>query len=240
MQAIILAAGEGTRLKELTAFTPKPMLKVGQKPLLFHIISTMKEVGITDFTIITKYLEDIIKDYFGDGSAFGVNIRYITQPEKYGTGAGVAAAESVIKDDEVFITFGDILVPASTYRSVIELYRAKSATGVLALNYVDDPSNGAAVVVDENQKITEIVEKPKKEDAPSNWNNSGVMLLSREVFDLVRELKPSPRGEYELTTAIENMIENTGNVYGYCQNETEFWQDIGTKEDLEKANKLLG
>ena len=94
MQAIILAAGRGTRLGELTESTPKPMLKVGQKPLMFHIINTMKEAGITDFTIITKYLEDVIKDYFGNGEALGVNIRYITQPEKYGTGAGVEAARS--------------------------------------------------------------------------------------------------------------------------------------------------
>ena len=239
MQAIILAAGKGTRLKELTQNTPKPMLKVGNGPLLSYILTSLKEIGITDFVLITKYLEDIIKDYYKDGRDLGINITYITQQEKYGTGAAVEAVADAINSDEVFVTFGDIVVPKSTYENVKNLKSAKNANAAIGLNYVDDPYAGAAVILDGEQNITDIVEKPPKGTVPSHWNNAGIMAFDSVIFDYVKRLTPSERGEYELTTSIFDMINDGLKVCGYTQNENEFWQDIGTPEDLIKANNLL-
>ena len=239
MQAIILAAGKGERLKELTDVTPKPMLKVGGTPLLTYIITSLRDIGITDFILVTKHLEGIIKDYYKDGSSFGVNIAYVTQNDKYGTGAAVQTAKESIKCDDIFLTFGDIVVPVTTYKGVKELYETKQADAAIGLNYIDDPYRGAAVISGNDGRITDIIEKPPKGDIPSNWNNAGVMAFNKIILDYVDRLEPSERDEYELTTSVAEMIKDNKKIYGYKQTDDEFWQDIGTPEDLVKAGELL-
>jgi NDP-sugar pyrophosphorylase family protein len=238
VKAIILAAGRGTRLGALTEHTPKPMLEVAGQPMLAHIVGAIAQSGITEFVFVTRYRADVIEAYFGDGAPWGWQITHIRQPEGYGTGVAVMAAQAAVGGEEVLIAFGDILVPPSTYRGVLDTYRTGCAAA-LALIWVDDPWAGAAVLQDEDtRRITGIIEKPPKGTVPSHWNNAGVFACAPVLFDYLARLQPSVRGEYELPQALDMMVREGQTLKGYRMQD-EYWQDIGTPEDLLAASALL-
>jgi NDP-sugar pyrophosphorylase family protein len=162
-------------LGDLTKDTPKPMLVIAGKPVVEHIMDQIKECGIKDFALVTRYLHEKIEGYFGDGSKFGMNISYIPQPERYGTGAALYAAKDFLGGDEVMMTFGDVICSPDSYKGTLDVFLNDECDGAMALNWVDDPYKGAAVLVDEEKNIvTQIKEKPKPGEAISNWMNSGI------------------------------------------------------------------
>jgi len=235
--AVILAAGKGSRMKHLTVSTPKHMLPVAGKPVLEHVVTRLKEAGITRLIIVTGYLGEIIEDYFSDGSNFSVNISYVRQPEPNGTGSAVHAAKDAVGSEPFLMTFGDILASTETYISLLSDYGENACDALLALNWVEDPTAGAAVYLDEAGKVEKIIEKPPAGQSSTNWNQAGVFIFSPVIFDYTSKLRPSPRGEYELTEAVAAMLADGKHVRGHRM--SGIWCDVGRPEDIDHASKLL-
>ncbi|MFQ3548572.1 MAG: sugar phosphate nucleotidyltransferase [Armatimonadota bacterium] len=238
MKTVILAAGKGTRLGDLTKNTPKPMLITAGKPVLEHIIGHIKESGITEYALVVRYLKEKIEEHFKDGSAFGIKVSYIPQPEAYGTGAALLAAKDFIGDSSVMMTFGDVITSADAYAGVINVFNNSDCDGAIGLNWVDDPYKGAAVLTDEEKgTVVDIIEKPEKGAVVSNWMNAGIFAFKPIIFKYLENLKLSVRGEYELPDAINAMIKDGLCIKYYYMKGP--WQDVGTPEDLLTAEKIL-
>lgn len=236
MKAIILTAGEGTRMRPLTTTRPKTMLITGGKPLIQYNIESLRDAGIKDITLVIGYKREVIEEYFGDGSEFGVNINYAVQDGQLGTAHAIASAEKYI--DESFIVLnGDIIVSYDLIRNLIEKYATRTSNkvkSVLTLIEVDNPSNYGIVSI-LNDKIIEIIEKPEKESAPSNLANAGIYLFSTEIFDAIRETELSERGEYEITDSLKIELEKGYEILGLISREP--WMDVGRPWELLKCNQ---
>ena len=236
MKAIILTAGEGTRMRPLTTTRPKTMLITGGNPLIQYNIESLRDAGIKDITLVVGYKKEVIEEYFGDGSKFGVNINYAVQEGQLGTAHAIGSAEKYI--DESFIVLnGDIIVSYDLIRNLIEKYATRTSDNVksvLTLIEVDNPSN-YGVVSTINDKIVEIVEKPAPGEAPSNLANAGIYLFSTEIFDAIRKTDISERGEYEITDSLKIELENGWEILGLISHEP--WMDVGRPWELLKSNQ---
>lgn len=237
MKAVILAAGRGTRLGDLTKDTPKPMILVAGKPVLEHKIDALISIGIKEYVLVTRYLPERIMDYFKDGSHLGINIQYAPQGEKYGTGAAMMEAYPFIGDHEVMMTFGDIVCPAKNYKNALDTYNQTNADALVGLNWVAEPWKGSSILVDESGRLTKVIEKPKKEEVISHWNSAGIFVFKPLVFDYLKRLKPSARGEYEITDTLNDLINDKYKVQGYFLEGA--WNDIGTLEDLKRTEEMF-
>src|SRR5205823_6169626 len=144
-RAVLLAAGRGTRMRELTNDLPKPMIKVRGKPVLLHIVEGMQAAGIKDFLIIVGYRSDTVRDYFGDGTCFGLRIKYATQEVQDGTGRVVELAKDFVGDSPFILGYGDILVDPQNYKRIVDL--ADDAEAVISVTRGEDVSKGGAVIV---------------------------------------------------------------------------------------------
>jgi UDP-N-acetylglucosamine diphosphorylase / glucose-1-phosphate thymidylyltransferase / UDP-N-acetylgalactosamine diphosphorylase / glucosamine-1-phosphate N-acetyltransferase / galactosamine-1-phosphate N-acetyltransferase len=237
MKAIILAAGKGTRMQSLTAEKPKPMLELCGKPMLEHILVCLRESGITEFALITGYCAEVVETYFGNGSRLGIRIHYFRQSVQNGTGAAFHLAKEFVGEHSFFAGFGDIIVSVPNYNQLLEDFLRRPAEALVSLNWVEDPYQGAAVFLDKEDNITQIVEKPPKGSSSSHWNSAGLFVFSPVLFDYTKALVPSARGEYEITDAIQAMVRNGLRVRGYKIDG--FWSDVGKPEDIEPASKAI-
>ncbi|HTX43120.1 MAG TPA: bifunctional sugar-1-phosphate nucleotidylyltransferase/acetyltransferase, partial [Methanocella sp.] len=228
MRAVILAAGEGTRMRPLTENRPKVMLPIANKPLLEYIIGEVMAAGIRDITLIVGYRQEAVRDYFGDGSRFGVHIDYIVQDKQMGTGHAFGMA-SAIKDDRFIALNGDIVVSAN----FIGKLRGRKEVAVIAVKKVADPRAYGVIEVN-NDRVTRIVEKSPA--PPSNLANAGIYLFSPLIFVAIEETGLSPRGEFEVTDALQYLIDK-GKQVGFEPMEEE-WLDVGKPWDLLAANEM--
>lgn len=237
MKAVILAAGKGTRMGALTRDIPKPMITVLGKPVVEHVMRRMMAAGVTDFVLVTKYLADVIADYFGDGSRLGASVEYVDQIDKYGTGAALLSAKELVGGEPSMMTFADVITSTATYAQAIRIFRERGGAGVVTVNRVDDPCTGAAVVIGGDGRIDSVIEKPPKGRSPSNWNSSGIFVFSPAIFGYLEGLKPSWRGEYELADAVNAMVADGLSLYpSYLEGD---WLDVGTVESIGVAERML-
>jgi len=235
MQAIILTAGEGTRMRPLTLTRPKTMLPVAGKPILQYNIEALRENGIKDLIMITGYQEAKVKDYFNDGSGFGVNIKYHTQTEQLGTADAIRYARDHVKDDFIVLN-GDIITEPAAITDLLSYHEKKQADTIIVLRKVEDPSQFGVVKI-EGDNITDIIEKPPAKKAPGNLINTGIYLFNSKIFDYIQKTKPSTRGEYEITDSIKMQIENGLTIKGIISKR--HWIDVGKPWELLKANEKL-
>lgn len=163
MKAVILAAGKGTRMKELTTERPKPMLYVQGKPILQHIIEGIKEAGITEIFIVTGYRADVIENYFKDGSQFGVKLFYGKQTVQDGTGSALRVAKEFVKEDTFIATYGDILVKPYNYIAILEKFNSSDYDGLITITRGEDYTKGGLLFFNEKFLLEHLVEKPSKE-----------------------------------------------------------------------------
>jgi NDP-sugar pyrophosphorylase family protein len=218
MKAVILAAGKGTRMGELTAELPKPMLRVHGKPILEHILDGLKAAGIREFFIVTGWRAEVIEAHFGDGSPWGVKITYGRQLVQDGTGKAPELAREFIGASPFVLTYGDILVKPETYQRMIHRHNEGDFAGVVTVTGSEDVTKGGLFFFDANFCLAHLVEKPSpgqlaelrvqgwlKPGAPA-WYNAGVYLFRPALFEFTARLEKSPRGEYELTDAIAALI----------------------------------
>jgi bifunctional UDP-N-acetylglucosamine pyrophosphorylase/glucosamine-1-phosphate N-acetyltransferase len=232
MKAVILAAGKGERLRPLTETRPKHILPVGGAPLLEWPLRGLAEVGVREAHIITHYMEDQIKAQLGDGSSLGISISYASQEEMKGTADAFAVSEAFVGDDEFIGLYGDGFITVDSIRAVLDAHvKGETTIGVIP---VDDPSRLAAVELD-GDRVTRLVEKPLKGEAPSNLANTGIYVFTPEIFDYIRETGLSSRGEYEVTDSIGLIISSGADVKAAVISQ-EGWMDVGQPWDLLEAN----
>ncbi|MEK6854678.1 MAG: nucleotidyltransferase family protein [Nanoarchaeota archaeon] len=182
--AFILAGGLGTRLRPLTYEIPKLLIPLQGKPILEHVIDLFKRHGANEIILAVGYKAEKFKEHFGDGSKLGVNINYIIEETPLGTAGALKLAKHFLKDT-FYMCNGDELKDIDL-EEMYEMHKQNRALGTIALTEVDDVSQYGVVDLDEN-KIKKFVEKPKKEEAPSNLISSGLYILEPEVIELIPE-----------------------------------------------------
>lgn len=231
-KAVILAAGRGTRMRELTDDLPKPMIAVRGKPILQHIIEGMRGAGITDVLLVVGYREDVVRDFFGDGAAFGVRVDYERQVVQDGTGRVVELAKAFTADDPFLLSYGDILLDPRNYAVMV---RPGGEEAIVSVKRSDDVSKGGAVFVDDDFYLTDLREKPKPGEPTSPWYNAGVYMFRPSIYEFTATLERSPRGEYELTDAIRNLAHSGRRVRVFeLQGD---WADVRDPEVLAELNR---
>jgi len=230
-KAVVLAAGRGTRMGGITETTPKPMLTVEGRPMLEHILDRLAEAGIREFLIVVGYHRELIEDYF---RTWRLPIHFQVQDPVNGTGSAALLAKEFVGMNSFLLTYGDILCDAEEYLRCRQVLDSSPDTAVaLAVKAVDDPWQGAAVY-EANGRIERIVEKPPKGTSGTPWNSAGFYAFRPVVFEYLARVKPSPRNEYELTSAIDMMIADgldlrIAPIAGA-------WRDVGRPEDLAAVN----
>ncbi len=231
-KAVLLAAGKGSRMKELTNDIPKPMLEVRGKPILLHIVEGLAAAGVTDFCIVVGYRADVVREFFGDGSRFGVRVQYVSQVVQDGTGRVVELAKEFAGNDPFVLSYGDILIDAANYRRIVAL---GAAEGLVTVKHNEgEIAKGGCVVVNERFELTDLIEKPAGK-APSPWYNAGVYSFRPSIFDFTSRLQLSPRGEYELTDAIRDLGQS-GKVVQVVELSGD-WADVRDPEVLASLNQ---
>ena len=235
MKAIILSAGEGSRMRPLTLTKPKTMLPVAGKPIIQYNIESLKNNGITDILLIVRYKEEIVRNYFGDGSDFGVNISYKTQKDFLGTANAISYAKDFI-DDSIIVLNGDIILDEEIICEMIEKYDDLTPDTLMLLTEVEDPSAFGVVEI-EDGNIKSIVEKPKREEAPSNLVNAGIYIFNEDIFDKIEKTEISQRGEYEITDSVSMQIQDNKAVVGHKTSKD--WIDVGRPWELIEVNEGL-
>lgn len=235
LKAIILSAGEGSRMRPLTLTKPKTMLPVAGKPIIQYNIESLRDNGITDILLIVRYKEEMVRNYFGDGSDFGVNISYKTQKDFLGTANAISYGEDFI-DDSIIVLNGDIILDDEIIHEIIKKYNYLTPDTLMLLTEVEDPSAFGVAEI-ENGNIKSIVEKPKREEAPSNLVNAGIYIFNKDIFDKIRKTEISERGEYEITDSVSLQIKDNKTVIGHKTSKD--WIDVGRPWELIEVNEDL-
>lgn len=235
LKAIILSAGEGSRMRPLTLTKPKTMLPVAGKPIIQYNIESLRDNGITDILLIVRYKEEMVRNYFGDGSDFGVNIFYKTQKDFLGTANAISYGEDFI-DGSIIVLNGDIILDDEIIHEIIKKYNYLTPDTLMLLTEVEDPSAFGVVEI-ENGNIKSIVEKPKREEAPSNLVNAGIYIFNKDIFDKIRKTEISERGEYEITDSVSLQIKDNKTVIGHKTSKD--WIDVGRPWELIEVNEDL-
>ena len=222
-KVILMVGGLGERLGSLTKDTPKPMLKVGNKSILETIVENFKGYGYTNIVMCLNYKSEIIQDYFGDGSEFGVNIEYIVEEKRMGT----AGALSLLKDNSkepFFVMNGDLLTNVN-FEKIHECYLLNNAQALMCVREYESQVPYGVINI-ENTKIVSVEEKPTQKF----FVNAGIYMLNPEV------LKYIPKNEfYNMTTLFEKLIDKDKNIISYLLDG--YWLDIGRFEEYKKANE---
>lgn len=232
-KAVLLAAGRGTRMRELTADIPKPMIEVRGKPVLQHIIEGLRDAGVQRFLVIVGYHADAVRNFFGDGSRYKIDINYAVQEVQDGTGRVVELARDFADDSPFVLSYGDILVDRENYKSIVDLANDVEATVSVKRN--EDVSKGGAVFLSEQMELVDLREKPKPGEPTSPWYNAGLYAFRPSIFEFTAKLKPSPRGEYELTDAIRELARSGKKVKALEL--TGEWADVRDPEILARLNR---
>ncbi len=219
-------------MRELTSDLPKPMLRVQGKPILQHIIEGMRAADVTDFLLVVGWRAEVVRDFFGDGSAFDVRIDYQTQVVQDGTGKVVELARDFCGGDSFLLSYGDILLDPAHYPLLAS--PADDVEAIISVKRSDDVSKGGAVFVNENFEMTDLREKPKPGEPTSPWYNAGVYAFRPSIFEFTAHLQKSPRGEFELTDAIRELALTGKKVQAL--EITGRWADVRDPEVLQQLN----
>jgi len=234
MKGIILHGGHGTRLRPLTHTGPKQLLPIANKPMSQYCIESIKEAGITDIAIIIGGIgSNKVKEYYGNGENFGVNITYIEQDDPRGIAHAIRLCKEFVNNEKFLVFLGDNIIQ-KPITDFVENFNKSDYDATVLLCEVDNPSRFGIADV-KNEKIVKITEKPKK--PISNLAVTGIYLLTPLIFEVIDNLKPSWRNELEITDALDNLLKQNDNV-GY-EIITDYWKDTGTPEDILNANRQV-
>ena len=231
MKALILAAGLGTRLKPLTDKIPKPMLKVGAKPLLQHQLNLLRRYGVKECAINLYHHPKQISDYFGDGRNVDIKIRYLKERKLSGT-AGPLQKTNDFFDKPFFVIYGDNLTDINLDRFT-SFHQNKGGIATIALYYEKHPESKGIVITDKNERVLSFKEKPKIEEVTTHWANAGIYLCQPEILKYIPKNKFYDFG-YDLFPLL---LKKDRPMYGYKMTETLL--DIGTPETYRLAQKKI-
>jgi len=231
---MILAAGQGTRLRPLTESIPKCMMPIGGKPLLEHTILWLRKYGVTDLMINLHYLPQVVKDYFGDGQRCGVRVTYSVEKEALGTAGGVKNVAWFF-DGPFFVWYGDNLSTCRLDR-LWEFHRAKGGIVTIALHYREDPTQSGIVGLDENDRIVRFLEKPTPDQVFSHWVSAGIFVLEPAVLQAIPAEGTPDFGR----DVFPGLLADGQSLYGYRMSQDEGLWWIDTLDDLQSVQEIMG
>lgn len=237
MKGIILHGGHGTRLRPLTHTGPKQLLPIANKPMSQYALEDLKNVGISEIAIILgDVYPEKVKEYYGTGEKFGVKISYIYQDQPKGISHAIRLCKEFVGNEKFIVYLGDNVLRKNLI-DYTKKFETTNSDALILLCKVDEPQRFGIAELDKNnlQTIVKIVEKPK--NPKSDLAVIGIYFLTPKIFDIIDNLKPSWRGELEITDALQ-MLMGEGNKIEY-DTVTGWWKDTGTPEDIIHANKLI-
>ncbi len=235
MKGLILSGGRGNRLRPLTYTRSKQLIAIAGKPTLFYGVEDLAAAGIRDIgVIISPETGDEVRAALGDGARWGVQFTYLVQEEPRGLADAVRCARAFLDDSPFVMYLGDNLLSGGIAHLVSE-YRQNHPAAIILTTPVDDPRQFGVVVLNGNDRVARLVEKPSV--PPSNLALVGVFLLGPDIHEVIATLRPSGRGEYEITEAIQGLIDRGCPVA--VHRVRGWWKDTGKAEDLLEANRLV-
>jgi dTDP-glucose pyrophosphorylase len=221
-------------MRELTAELPKPMIKVRGKPVLQYIVEGLRNAGVANLLVVVGYRADAVRDFLGNGSRYDVPVQYATQTIQDGTGRVVDLARDFVGNRPFILAYGDILVDPANYERLVNV--PDDVEAMLTVTLGEDVSKGGAVFLNEEMQLVDLREKSKPGGPTSPWYNAGLYAFRPSIFDFTAKLKPSPRGEYELTDAIRELAQCGKKVKALEL--TGEWADVRDPEILARLNQL--
>jgi mannose-1-phosphate guanylyltransferase/phosphomannomutase len=234
MKAVLMAGGEGSRLRPLTIVRPKPMVPIVNKPVMEHVLLLLKRHGITDVIVTVQYLASVIEDYFGDGSSLGMNITYSVEEVPLGTAGSVKAVQDQL--DETFLVISADALTDFDLASIIEFHRERRATATLTLYHVPNPLEYGVVIIDGEGRIRQFLEKPSWGEVFSDTVNTGIYVLEPRIFDYYEGGRPVDFSQ----NVFPALLQQKDRLYGYVA--SGYWCDVGNIQEYMRANAdvLLG
>ena len=231
MKGVILHGGHGTRLRPLTHTGPKQLLPIANKPMSQFCLEAISETGITDIAIVIGGVgSNKVREYYGNGEKFGVKITYIEQDEPRGIAHAVRLCKEFVNDEKFLVFLGDNIIQKSI-TNFVKNFKNSDFDATILLCEVDNPSRFGIADVKDN-KILKITEKPK--EPTSNLAVTGIYFLTPKIFQIIDDLKPSWRNEFEITDALDNLLKQNNNIS--FEKITDYWKDTGTPIDIINAN----
>jgi len=235
LRGVILHGGAGTRLRPLTHTGPKQLIPVANKPISQYVLEDMLESDIKEITIVlgNTYPEKV-REHYGDGNRFNAKITYMHQGEPKGIAHAVNLCRKLMEDSSFVVYLGDNVLKGGI-KKFVDLFSNSSFDAMILLCEVKEPQRFGVAEFDENNRLIRLIEKPKI--PPSNYALTGIYFFKPLIFEMIKELKPSWRGELEITDAIQLLLSKGYNVgYDFV---TGWWKDTGTPEDILEANRLI-
>jgi glucose-1-phosphate thymidylyltransferase len=234
MKGLILSGGKGTRLRPLTYTSAKQLVPVANKPVLFYGIESIVAAGITDLAIVVGDTADEIRAAVGDGARFGATITYLPQDAPRGLAHAVLIAERFMAGEPFVMYLGDNLI-AGGITSLVEEFRELGCNAEILLAEVPNPQQFGVAELSPTGKVKRLVEKPA--EPLSNLALVGVYMFDRHIFESVHRIRPSARGELEITDAIQDMVDRGLDVHPHIVRG--WWKDTGKLEDMLEANRIV-
>jgi mannose-1-phosphate guanylyltransferase/phosphomannomutase len=229
MKAVVMAGGEGSRLRPLTSRRPKPLAPIANKPVMHHIVDLLRRHGVTDVVVTLHYLADEIESYFGDGSALGVRISYVVEDTPLGTAGAVKLAEDRLKQGSFLIISGDAMTDLDLTK-LLDHHRAQRNDVTIALQRVENPLEFGVVITDDEGRITRFLEKPSWGEVFSDTINTGIYVLEPEIFEYME-----PGGVYDFSKDLfPRMLHEGKRLGGFVIDD--YWTDVGNLEQYRQAN----
>lgn len=233
MKGLILSGGKGTRLRPITHTSAKQLVPVANKPILFYGIESIRNAGITNIGVVVGDTHQEIRTALGDGSAFGVSITYIPQSAPLGLAHAVQTAQTFLGDDSFVMYLGDNLI-ADGITPLVREFEAQRPNAQILLAHVKNPQEFGVAELD-GERVVHLVEKPKQPQ--TDLALVGVYMFDPHIFEAVNAIQPSARGEYEITDAIQYLIDKGYHVASHIIEG--YWKDTGRLEDMLEANRIV-
>jgi mannose-1-phosphate guanylyltransferase/phosphomannomutase len=230
MKAVVMAGGFGSRIQPLTNSRPKPMLPVVNRPMMENTMITLRDLGIKDFIILLYFKPEVIQDYFGDGSDFGMNITYVIPDDDYGTAGAVKLAQDLIGDDNFIIISGD-LVTDFDFQKIFDYHEQKKSKLTITLTSVENPLEFGVVIANDEGTIEKFLEKPSWGEVFSDTINTGIYIIEPEILDYI------PKGEdFDFAKDLFPLLmeEEVELIAGYAQG---YWRDVGNPDSYREVHE---